>query len=218
MPEVRTLPSAGITRFQQYYDPLRLLCGPPCSPRRWVRPDHDRSPPITRIALPACCAHYPGGSIQVHVFGFLPWSVLPSPLHRRVGIRIATFEACSGFTRVTARWLAQPPKGDLCHKAPARSVTQTSRLSATRPNRLLSRWNPPPLATRACGAHCAKSRGEARQRAQRRGAILRTRSAVHRAGAYPTKACDSVVPAAFTSRTWPPRCPPSRRGAGALRP
>jgi hypothetical protein len=34
----------------------------------------------------------------------------PSPLHRRVGIRIATFEACSGFTHVTARQLAQPPK------------------------------------------------------------------------------------------------------------
>ena len=34
----------------------------------------------------------------------------PSPLFRRVGIRIFTFEACSGFTHVTARWIAQPPK------------------------------------------------------------------------------------------------------------
>jgi hypothetical protein len=41
---------------------------------------------------------------------FLPRSVLPSPLPSRVGIRIATFEACSGFTHVTAHWLAQPPK------------------------------------------------------------------------------------------------------------
>jgi hypothetical protein len=32
------------------------------------------------------------------------------PLLRRVGVRIFTFEACSGFTRVTARWIAQPPK------------------------------------------------------------------------------------------------------------
>jgi len=158
MPEVRTLPSASVTRFRQYYDPLRLLCGPPCLPRRWVLPDHDRSPPITRIALPMCRAHYPGGSDQVHMPGFLPCSVLPSPLHRRVGIRITTFEACSDFTHVTARWLAQPPKGDLCHKAPARPVTRTSRLSATRSNRLLSRWNLPPLATRAYGAHCATAR------------------------------------------------------------
>ena len=37
-------------------------------------------------------------------------SVRPSPLFRRVGVRIFTFEACSGFTRVTARRIAQPPK------------------------------------------------------------------------------------------------------------
>ena len=36
--------------------------------------------------------------------------VLPSPLFRRVGIHIITFEACSGFTRVTAGRIAQPPK------------------------------------------------------------------------------------------------------------
>jgi len=65
---------------------------------------------MTRVALPACCAYYPGGSEQVHISGFLPCSVLPSPLPSRVGIRIATFEACSGFTHVTARWLAQSPK------------------------------------------------------------------------------------------------------------
>src|SRR5262245_29305724 len=34
----------------------------------------------------------------------------PSPNGRRVGIRIVTFEACSGFTRVTTRRIAQPPK------------------------------------------------------------------------------------------------------------
>src|SRR6266700_7291332 len=128
MPEVRTLPSTGITRLQQYYDPLRLLSGPPCLPRRWVVPDHNRSPPITRIALPACCAHYPGGSVRVRVSGFLPRSVLPSLLPRRVGIRIATFEACSGFTRVTARWLAQPPKAAFVTRLqPVQSPKQAAR-------------------------------------------------------------------------------------------
>ena len=34
----------------------------------------------------------------------------PSPNLRRVGVRTFTFEACSGFTRVTARQIAQPPK------------------------------------------------------------------------------------------------------------
>ena len=40
----------------------------------------------------------------------LPHSTRPSPTDRRVGIHNFTFEACSGFTRVTARWIAQPPK------------------------------------------------------------------------------------------------------------
>src|SRR5215470_14747558 len=37
-------------------------------------------------------------------------SVRPSPIAWRVGIRDFTFEACSGFTHVTARPVAQPPK------------------------------------------------------------------------------------------------------------
>ena len=37
-------------------------------------------------------------------------SARPSPLKGRVGIRDFTFEACSGFTHVTARRIAQPPK------------------------------------------------------------------------------------------------------------
>src|SRR3954454_15870568 len=37
-------------------------------------------------------------------------SVRPSPFCRRVGIRLSTFEACLGFTRVTAPPIAQPPK------------------------------------------------------------------------------------------------------------
>ncbi len=40
----------------------------------------------------------------------LPRSTRPSPTDRRVGIHTITFEACSGFTRVTARWVARPPK------------------------------------------------------------------------------------------------------------
>src|SRR5712671_2255597 len=54
------------------------------------------------------------------------------PKWQEVGIRIVTFEACSGFTRVTARQIAQPPKGDLCHEAPALPVARSSRSSATR--------------------------------------------------------------------------------------
>src|SRR5215211_3805976 len=83
--------------------PTRRLCGVgAASPRR------DGSPPLTRITLPTCRAPYPGGSRRVpaSITSPLTW---PSPFPRRVGIRIFTFEASSSFTRVTARWIAQPP-------------------------------------------------------------------------------------------------------------
>src|SRR6266568_2368731 len=44
--------------------------------------------------------------------------VLPSPNARWVGVRIGSFEACSGFNRVTARWIARPPMSGLRHEAP----------------------------------------------------------------------------------------------------
>src|SRR6476620_4221601 len=71
--------------------------------------DPDGSPPIARITLPTCRAHYPDGPRWVHMSIASP-STRPSPLFRRVGIHTFTFEACSGFTHVTARWIAQPPK------------------------------------------------------------------------------------------------------------
>src|SRR6476659_4683326 len=58
----------------------------------------------------------------------------PSPNGRRVGIRIVTFEACSGFTHVTARRIAQPPKAAFVTRLqpfrlpgrPARQLTDQS--------------------------------------------------------------------------------------------
>jgi hypothetical protein len=40
----------------------------------------------------------------------LPVPLGPSPLCRRVGVHVFTFEGCSGFTHVTACRIAQPPK------------------------------------------------------------------------------------------------------------
>ena len=40
----------------------------------------------------------------------LPRPLGPSPFLRRVGVHHFTFGACSGFTRVTACWIARPPK------------------------------------------------------------------------------------------------------------
>src|SRR5215469_18439976 len=60
----------------------------------------------------------------------------PSPNGRRVGIRIVTFEACSGFTRVTARRIAQPPKATFVtrlqpYRLPGRVARQLPDQSTT---------------------------------------------------------------------------------------
>src|SRR5205823_1967055 len=52
----------------------------------------------------------------------------PYPFLRRVGIRNFTFEACSGFTRVTAHWIAQPPRAAFVTRLrPARLPEQAAR-------------------------------------------------------------------------------------------
>ena len=70
---------------------------------------HNGSPSITHVTLPTCHAHYPVRIERVHMSIASP-STQPSPVFRRVGIRTFTIGACSSFTRVAARWIAQPPK------------------------------------------------------------------------------------------------------------
>src|SRR4051812_13025607 len=82
---------------------------------------------MTRTTLPPCRAPYPGGSRRVPVSIASPLT-RPSPFPRRVGIRIFTFEACPGFTRVTARWIAQPPKAAFVTRLqPSQLPDQTAR-------------------------------------------------------------------------------------------
>ena len=63
-------------------------------------PDHLSSVP---------CPHTPADQDRC-ARRLLPCPMRPSPNLRRVGVRNFTFEACKGFTHVTARWIAQPPK------------------------------------------------------------------------------------------------------------
>ena len=70
----------------------------------------------------------------------------------RVGIRIVLFEACSGFTRVTARTLAQPPKAAFVTGLHGTSYPATPPVSYQL-NRQLAGWNPPPQVFRAFEAH-----------------------------------------------------------------
>ena len=68
VPEVRVLPSAGITQPQQYYDPVRHPPEPPsCDDVEAATLARDGSPPITRLTLPTCRAHYPDGPERVRL-------------------------------------------------------------------------------------------------------------------------------------------------------
>jgi len=109
-PEVRALCSAGITQPRRSYDPVRLPSWP--LPSATLRPlpspmtGLPRLPePPFRRAVPTTPADRAGARVDC-----FPRSLEPSPNGRRVGIRIVTFEACAGFTHVTARRIAQPPK------------------------------------------------------------------------------------------------------------
>ena len=86
------------------------------------------SPPITRTTFPTCRAHYPGGSSGC-LCRLLPRITQPSPNGRRVGIRIVTFEACSGFTHVTARRIAhsRPQATFVTRLQPMRLPAQAAR-------------------------------------------------------------------------------------------
>ncbi len=62
-PEVRVLCSAGITRPQRSYDPVRTpAMATACRDVEATTLARDGSPPITRTTFPTCRAHYPGGS------------------------------------------------------------------------------------------------------------------------------------------------------------
>jgi hypothetical protein len=111
MPKVRAaLCSAGITRRRRSYDPVRLPSWPP--PVAALRPlpspmtglPRLPEPPFSDVPCPL-----PRRIKRVLVSIASP-PTQPSPNGRRVGTRIVTFEACSGFTHVTAHRIAQPPK------------------------------------------------------------------------------------------------------------
>src|SRR5712672_571494 len=109
IPEVRVLPSTGITRLQRSYYPVRLPPMPPPEATLRPLPSHQRVPPDYPNHLSNVPCPLPRRIERVRMSIAYPL-IQPSPNGRRVGIRIVTFEACSGFTHVTARRIAQPPE------------------------------------------------------------------------------------------------------------
>src|SRR5277367_3139658 len=77
---------------------LRPLPSPSTGLPRLLDPLSRRAVPITPVDRSRCTRR------------LLPRTVLPSPKSGRVGVHNFPFEACSGFTHVTARRFAPPPK------------------------------------------------------------------------------------------------------------
>jgi len=111
-PELRPLPSIGVTRLQRYYEPLRHPKAPGLSlagVRLLGRPSTPRGfPCCVRFPLCTCCRHYPGAAAGI-LSALSPSRISLPRLESRVDLRIDLFEACSAFTRVTACTLAPSP-------------------------------------------------------------------------------------------------------------
>jgi hypothetical protein len=88
--------------------------------------------------------------------------IQPSPNGRRVGIRIVTFEACSGFTHLRPAGLLNRLKRPLSRgSSPAGYPAEP--LVSYQINRQLSGWNLAPLVIRAFRAHCQHGHNYAAQ-------------------------------------------------------
>ena len=144
-PEARALPSIGITRLPRYIWPFptprwsAALSGD-VRGSRFPRPSRasptDARLPFWRAVLTTPVD--PMGARRLSLWrapapGSSP-SVPPSPVFGRVGVHIAAFEACSSFTRVTARQIARPPCVDFVARfrsarLPAPTARQLSNLT-----------------------------------------------------------------------------------------
>jgi hypothetical protein len=104
-PELRSLPSPGVTRLQRYYEPLRHPRAPGLSLAgvRLVIPDHAAGLPVLRsLSLCTCCRQYPGAAAGRRLRSSHPTvSAFPE---------IAVGSACtSSFSRLARRSLALRP-------------------------------------------------------------------------------------------------------------
>src|SRR5438105_13386107 len=129
-PEVRVLSSAGITRLQRSYDPVRLPPMPP--PKATLRPLPSHRTGLPRLlessfrrAVPTTPADRAGAHVDcfpAHA-AFPNWQEGRHPhCHFRGLLRL---HSCYGPPDRSAA------QGDLCHEASALAVARTSRSSAT---------------------------------------------------------------------------------------
>ena len=123
--QLRPLPSTGVTRLHQYYEPLRH----PSQPGRSLA-----SCQLIHTAITAGTSRVAHGPLRLHAVANTPagrmefcslvpfHSLRPSPKPGRVGSCITLFQACSAFTHVTACMLAKSPMRPSTPKASAASL------------------------------------------------------------------------------------------------
>src|SRR5258706_10745970 len=76
--KLRSLPSAGISRFPRYYEPPRLPKAPGLSLAglRLIIPDHALGPPVLRtLSLCTCCRHFFKRAVVVKLLFSLGWAL-----------------------------------------------------------------------------------------------------------------------------------------------
>jgi hypothetical protein len=122
VPEVRGLPSAGVTRVQQYCAPVRLPSDPPPPATVKPRPPTGRGLPryphhLSGVPCPTTAADRTGASVDCFPIR------AAFPFCRRVGIRISTFEVCSWpgpEENLPAPPRRRPPRSEglRCHRLP----------------------------------------------------------------------------------------------------
>ena len=104
--ELRSLPSAGVTRFRRYFGPLRHPIAPSLTVtglRLVVTTDHATGLPVLRaLSLCTCCRHYPGAATGGTASLIRPaLSAFPE--------RVVGSACASAFSRLARRSLAFGP-------------------------------------------------------------------------------------------------------------
>ena len=152
-PEVRVLPSSGVTRFHWSYDPVRLPCRPaPTSAVEAATLAQHGPPPLPGSPFQRAVPNPPMDQNRC-ICRLLPCSTRAFPVSqagRRPSLHFR------GLLRLHSRYGpsdCSTAQGGLCHEASTQPVTQLSRSSATKSYRQLLGWILPPLVNRAVGAH-----------------------------------------------------------------
>ena len=128
-----SFPPPALPDFSTYYDPVRLPHGPaPYNAVEAATLAHNGSPPITRLTVSTCRAHYPGGPVQVHTSAASPdhaafpglWAGRRPQLPFRSLLRLHSRYGPS---------VRSPAQGGVRRRASIQPITQPNRLPATGP-------------------------------------------------------------------------------------